>query len=539
MGAEQDLLDARRAYAQGDWRASHDLFSRAGGLAGLTTDDLAALGMAAWRLGRTREAIQIAEQVFHRLVAQDDPASAAMKAVELSLQWINRGDLTIARAWMNRARRIVDLLPENPVHGYLMYLDAVVAAIEKDYDSASRWALSLQDLGRRLESPVLISLGLTAGGLAAIGRARTDEAWPQLDEAMPPVLAGQVPLDWAGDIYCWVIDYCYRVADLTRMRAWVAAMERWCEDPAVAASTHGTVCEVHRLQLLSATEGYADVEQRLAATGAALEEVNAWAAAEGYYELGEVRRRRGDIDGARGAFEKARELGYDPQPGSALLRCQLGERTAALHELRMRLEAEDDLGRAPMLRAAVEIALARDCVDEADGHCRRLEESATLFGTPGFRAWALHARGAVLVKQGRPADALPLLRAALRTYRNLMCRFDIARVYEWMSLAHAASGDASAAAADADAAAAMYAELDVAHASGRGRPATAGVLTRREVEVLTGVSNGATNREVAEKLFISEKTVGRHLANIYAKLGVSSRTAAVARARENGMLHGA
>ena len=315
--------------------------------AALTTDDLSALGMAAWRLGRGKESMRIAEQVFHRLVAEGDARAGAMKAIELGLQWINGGDLTIARAWMNRARRLLETLPEDPAHGYLMYLDAIVATFDGDNDGAAQWAERLQEIGRRLDSPALTSLGLTAGGLAAIGNARTSEAWAQLDEAMLPVLADQVPLDWAGDIYCSVIHYCHRLADLTRMRAWTTAMERWVEAPAVAESMYGGVCDVHKLQLLSATGNYGEVERRLATTSAALEEINVWAAAEGYYELGEVRRRRGDIDGARAAFAKARELGCDPQPGAALLRCQLGEHTAASTELRMRLDAEDDAGSRP------------------------------------------------------------------------------------------------------------------------------------------------------------------------------------------------
>ena len=172
-------------------------------------------------------------------------------------------------------------------------------------------------------------------------------------------------------------------------------------------------------------------------------------------------------------------------------------------------------------------------------YCSRLEESAELFDTPGFHAWALHARGAVLVKQGRAADALSPLQEALRRYRNLKCRYETAQVYEWMSLAHQAAGDHATAAADAATAEAIYRELGAEPSQVCGGGAAPGGLTKREVEVLSGIASGATNREVAEQLFISEKTVGRHLANIYAKLGVSSRTAAVAWAHENKVLRSA
>ena len=142
---------------------------------------------------------------------------------------------------------------------------------------------------------------------------------------MLPVLADQVPLDWAGDIYCVVLNQCHRLADLPRMQAWTQSMERWCADFA-ASDNYGGVCDVHRLQLLVATDDYRQLEARLVAASQALEDVNSWAAGEGYYQLGEVLRLRGDADGAFAAFARARALGVDPQPGEALLRCGHGRR---------------------------------------------------------------------------------------------------------------------------------------------------------------------------------------------------------------------
>ena len=158
-----------------------------------------------------------------------------------------------------------------------------------------------------------------------------------------------------------------------------------------------------------------------------------------------------------------------------------------------------------------------------------------MFGTPGFRAWAAHARGAILGQQGRHAESLDALRASLREYRTQQSRYETAQVYEWMAVAHKALGDDALAAADAATAENIYAQLGVepAQVCGHGSP---GDLTPREIEILRRIADGATNKQVAEQVCISEKTVGRHLANIYAKLGVSSRTAAVAWAHANNLL---
>ena len=528
------LVAARTAHVRRDWHASYEAFVRAGDDIPLSTDDLDALAAAAWRLGRGKESVRVAERVFTQL-ARTDPPSAAMKAVDLALAWLTRGDLNIAAGWMNRARRLLDGAPEATTHGYLAYLDALVAMMTRESSEVlAHRVQTLRDMCGRLDTPAVTALCHVAEALQAILDGRMAEAYGLIDEAMLPVLADQVPIDWAGDIYCVVLNQCHRLADLPRMRAWTASMERWCNDFA-ASATYGGVCDVHRLQVKANTDDYRVLEDRLIAASRALEDVNGWAAGEGYYQLGEVRRRRGDSDGALAAFSRARALGIEPQPGEALLRCQTGDSETAWTDLRVALASEDRLGRMRLLRGAVEVALTRDALDEAEQHCGELESGAEAFDTPGFRAWAAHARGAVLVRRGQHAEALEPLQSALWEYRTQQSRYDTAQVYEWTAIAHRALGDDDAAAADAATAENIYRQLGVEPAQ-VGGPTSPGGLTKREIEILRQIAGGATNRQAADQLFISEKTVGRHLANIYTKLGVSSRTAAAAWAHQNNAL---
>ncbi|MEI6252604.1 MAG: response regulator transcription factor [Mycobacteriaceae bacterium] len=538
MSENEDVLAARVACSRGDWRAAYEGFGRASGAAELDTDDLSSFGMIAWRLGYGRESIRLSEEAFNRLIAENQPQKAAMKAAEVALQWFNGGDWTITRVWLNRARRLVEQSPDDQALAYLLYVDSQVSICEGRFDDGSRRAEELQELVSRIGSPGLNALSWAASGLAKLPFARTSEGFAELDEAMLPVLAGQVPVDWASDIYCGVIHECHRLEDLSRMKTWTTAMDKWREGPEVAASWYGTTCEIYKWQLLSATDDYRALEERLSNALAGIEDFHAPTTGQGYYELGDMRRRQGDLDGARAAFARAREIGFDPQPGEALLRCQLGEAAAAGNDLRMRMDAEDEVGRIRLLPAVVEIALARDSIDEADHYCSELEAGAEKYDSPGFRAWALHARGAVLVRQGRPAEALPILHDAMRRYRHTQRRYEMAQVYEWMELAHRATGDTASAASEAANAESIYQQLGAQSARAVNRAAPGG-LTNREVEVLARIAAGASNREVAKQLFISDKTVGRHLANIFVKLGVSSRTAAAAWAHENGVLPGA
>ncbi|GFG50704.1 helix-turn-helix transcriptional regulator [Mycolicibacterium agri] len=526
------LLSARGAHSRRDWLTSYESYKRASEAAPLATDDLDALASAAWHLGICKESVRYSEQVFKQL-CRSDPESAAAKAVDIALAWLTRGDLNIGQGWMSRARRLLQGAPESHATGYLAYLDAYIATCAGDTDALTRQARTLREMSGRLDSPAVTSLCLVVEALVAISEARMADAFGLIDEAMLAVLADVFPIEWAGDIYCLVLHHCNRLADLPRMRAWTQSMERWCEN--VAALPYGGVCEMHRLQLLSATEELRLVEDQLSAVSRKLKDVNTFAAAEGYYELGEIRRMRGDIDGAVTAFSQARSLGVDPQPGEALLKCRQGDSAAAWTALQASLAWQDRVGRMRLLRAAVEVALERDRLDEAEKCCGELEDGAQTFGTPGFKAWAAHARGMVLVRRGQYVQALDALQAALREYRTQQCRYETAEVYEYLAATHKALGDNGVAAADTATAQSIYKQLGV-QVSEVPRESAQGGLTKREMEILARIANGATNKQVAEQIFISQKTVGRHLANIYAKLGVSSRTAAATWAHANGLL---
>ncbi|MDZ7882600.1 MAG: LuxR C-terminal-related transcriptional regulator [Mycobacterium sp.] len=532
----EDLLhDARAAHQRLDWQASYRWFDTASRHAALRTDDLEAFAFAAWRLGHVKEASRAAERVFAELT-RTDPVAAAMKANELALAWLIRGDVNIGQGWMNRARRLLADTEESDAHGYLAYLDAAVAAVSLDLDALAVSVRVLRELGERLNTPAISALALIASGVEAILHARTADGYALIDEAILPLVADQVPIEWAGDIYCIVLHHCHKLADLPRMRAWTQSMEQWC---GLSGSVpYGGVCDVHRLQVQVASNDRADyrgLEDRLVLASRGLEEANAWAAAEGYYQLGEVRRLLGDFDGAASAFAQARSMGLDPQPGEALLACRRGDPAAGWTLIRLALAGGDRLVRVRLLRAAVEIALGRDALDEAETYCRELEADAKAFSTPGFRAWAAHARGSVAVRRAEFETALEALQIALREYRTQQSRYETAEVYEWMALARSGLGDNAAAAADAATADAIYAQLGVEPAGICGTPSPGG-LTRRELEVLVGIARGATNRQVAQEMHLSDKTVGRHLANIYAKLGVSTRTAAVSWAHHNKVI---
>ena len=200
--------------------------------------------------------------------------------------------------------------------------------------------------------------------------------------------------------------------------------------------------------------------------------------------------------------------------------------------------AHDPFRRARLLAAHVEIAIADDDLGAAVQASEELGKIATTFASSGFLAWADHGRGAVLLAQGKPEAALQVLRTALRAHSEMRAPYDAATVRILIGEAHQLLGDTEAATLERDAATTtcveLGAQLPIRRPVELRRPVDPpGGLTDREAEVLAQIAAGATNKQAAEALFISEKTVARHLANIFAKLGLGSRTAAATWAYEH------
>ena len=198
-------------------------------------------------------------------------------------------------------------------------------------------------------------------------------------------------------------------------------------------------------------------------------------------------------------------------------------------------ESADPFRCVRLLRAQVEIGVATGRSDAAAAAARKLRTLADDFGTPGFIAWADHAAGLVALAAGKPGEAIePLCRAA-EGYRRMRAWYDAANTDARRADAHGLLGDVAAEREYRDAAESAFRRLGIQARAQPDEVRPGGGLTAREVEVLRQVAAGLSNRDAARTLLISEATVRRHLANIYLKLGVGSRTAAAAWAHKEGL----
>jgi DNA-binding CsgD family transcriptional regulator len=513
-------------------------------LDGKELEEQATRAYLAGRVGDALGALQRAQQLH---ACHGDHRRAARSAFWLGFLLLSRGELAQGSGWLARARRLLEHEPPDCAEqGYLLVPAALEQLLAGEPATAQATAARAAGIGRSAGDPDLVALATFLQGAAAVTGGAVADGMALLDEAMVSVVAGEVSPVVAGWVYCGVIDVCQEVAELRRAREWTGALAAWCDSRPGMVTFTGQ-CLVHRAEILRLGGAWAEAVEaarRAAERLAEAEDEPAIGAAA--YQQAEVHRVLGELEAAEDAYQLASRWGHEPQPGLALLRLAQGRTGAAEAAVRRALgEVTYRLARARLLPAATEVLLVAGDTGAAADAAAELAGIAADYGTPALAAAAGHARGAVCLATGDAAAAVTTLRDAWRAWRDLGVPYEAARARVLVGLACRALGDDDAAAMELDAARTVLAGLGaapdlerldrLAGTAGRDGPAGTG-LTERELEVLRLVAAGRTNHAIASALHLAEKTVHRHVSNIYAKLGVSSRAAATAYAYEHDLV---
>jgi DNA-binding CsgD family transcriptional regulator len=542
VSALEQGRDAVRRRAWGDAFARLSAADREGGL---PPDDLENLARAAHLVGKDAECAEVLTRAHRGFVEAGEAERAARCAIWLALELSYSGEPAQASGWLARARRLLDDGGRDCVElGYLLLPEAMHAVAEGDFAKAHRTFTEAAKIGARFGDVDLTTFSRHGQGRALLRLGEVASAMTLLDEAMVAVTAGEVSPNFAGIIYCSVIEGCHEVFDLRRAQEWTQALDAWCASlpDTLPYRAHCLLRRAEILQLHGAwREAYDEARRAAERLSHPAPRHDAGAA---FYRMAELDRLRGAFAEAESAYRKASACGKEPQPGLALLRLAQGQIPSAFAALRGEGGASG-VGGAIALGSLVEIALAADDVAAARKAADTLAGIASRLGAPFLRALSSHAAGAVLLATGDPRAALSALKRASDGWRELDAPYEVARARVLIGRAFRELGDHDGAALEWEAASRAFRELGAAPDLERlltilKRQAAphAGGLTEREVEVIALVATGRTNRAIAERLGISEKTVARHLSNIFTKLGLSSRAAATAYAYEHGLVQG-
>jgi class 3 adenylate cyclase len=447
---------ARTAFEGHAWLEAFDALSKARDLAG---EDLQRLGEAAWWSGHPNESLEAFGRAFTAYEAEENPRAAALVALRLALEHADRGETAVWHAWLQRAVRLLADQPDCVEHGYLELVLVRSSADRGDIEDAMRHAVAANEIGTRFRNRDVEAFSQVLQGALLVYQTDVERGLRMIDEGTLAAVGGELTPFLAGSLYCVTIGVCRSVADYRRAGQWTEAAARWCERESITGFPG--VCKVGRAEILRLRGSLAEAEEEARAALVELEKFGRLPqAGGGAHEIGEVRLRLGDLDAAEAAFEQAHRLGFEPQPGIALLRLARGEIDAARSSIGTALaDIGDPLERARLLPARVEIALAAHDLAEAREAAEELRAAATTFDQPTMHAAAHEALGRALTYEEKPEEAIPELRSAVRHWTEADTPFETAHARRCLALAYRSSGDEASALLELRAAKAVFERL--------------------------------------------------------------------------------
>ena len=492
------LERAREAAASGDWDEAYGLLMKADSDGLIGPGDLPLLAEVAYAAGELDVTIEVWERTHALCVQVGDLVAAAGAAVRLAMHLLlDTALMAPVRGWLARGERLLEGTEGTSAHAWLAVVRTYERMLTGDLPGAREWSERAIDVGSESDAAACAVGRVAAARLRILG-GDVEEGLALLDEAGVAAVSGDLDPLSTGLVYCELVCALQGLAQYDVAEEWTEAMERWCQTNAIG-SLHGR-CRVHRAEILR-LRGSCDEAEREALV--ACEELSPYLRREMGWpltELGRIRLRKGDIDGAEEAFLAAHGVGWEPQPGLALVRLARGEVAAAATAIRDALEhpsrvpskelpPDSDLQRAPLLDAQVEIEIAGGDLARAQAAADELERVAARFQSNALVAAAMLARGRVHLAEGNAAEAERCCSEAARMWHEIGAPYEAALARMVLAEALRAGGSDDHAVLELQAARAILDRIEVATSI-----ATEANVFRREGDYWLLVFEGRTER---------------------------------------------
>ena len=440
------LEAGREAFGRHAWPAAYEEFDRADQTEALTGADLEAFSEAAFFVARADRESELGERAFKAYQAAGDTVRAAYVAILLARRYAFAGKGSIASAWLRRGERLLPAEPETYAHGFLAVTRSESAATSGDVDLAVKLAEEAVEISTRVANADLQASAMSNLGGLKIRTGATADGFALMEEASIAAVNGELSPITTGITCCSMIAACRDLTDYRRATEWTEATEAWCKRESV--SGFPGICRVHRAEVVAVSGAWDRAELELQRATAELEGYNAIPPlADGLYALGDIKRLKGDFEGAEAALRQAHALGRTPQPALAFIRLAEGKTKAALTAITSALQEEswDHVTRMRLLPAEVEVAVAAGDVGLARSAVDELVAITETYATPALDATRLVALGRVRLAEGDASGAADDLRRAIRSWREVGAPFEIARSRAVLAMALRAIGDDDAA----------------------------------------------------------------------------------------------
>ena len=542
MSQRDALASGDAAYDEKRWSDAFRDLSAADREAPLDGPHLERLATVAYLIGDEPSWSDAWSRGYEFYLHAGDARGAVRCAFWAAFGFLKSGEVAKGGGWFGRAQRLVEERQiDGAAPGWLL-IPGAIESCDADPSSSLETFVRAAEIGERSDDADLLAIATHGQGRALIRLGEAAKGMARLDEVLLALRDGRLSPIVTGDTYCGVIEACLETFDVRRAREWTAELSQWCDAQPDLVAYRGE-CLAYRSAVFQASGLWEDAlgDARLACTRLS-EPLVQPAAGSAFYQQGEMQRLRGDMAAAEEAFRRADECGHEPQPGLAMLRLAQGDAQAAAAMIGRVVQTP--AGRVALtknLPPAIEIFVAAGLVEDARAACDRFRALAAEGASPMLHAQALLCEGAVLRAEGEPAAAVATLRDALTRWLKLDVPYAAARTRVLLGACCSALGDEEGARLEFDQAAATFERLGAAADLAALRPLQSGAsnaagLTSRELDVLLLLARGKTNRGIGDELVISEKTVARHISNIFAKLGVSTRAGATAYAYDHGLL---
>ena len=457
------LDDGRAAAARHAWRQAYDAYAQVDA-AELTPEDLEHFADAAWWTGRLEEAMNVRERAYAAFASARATLPAARLALKLSDDHAGRGAFSVSRGWFATAERLLAGEPESVEHAQLVLVRGYTTLFaEGDLAAAYDHFASAAELARRLGDRDIEVLALAGTGRVLVKRGDVEEGLAILDVGSAAAVCGELHPYSPGLVYCITISSCHEVGDLRRAAEWTESANRWCDR--LDVSGFPGACRLHRAEILRLRGDWPQAEAQAVAACDELRDFDRQITAGGYYEIGEIRRRRGDFAAAEEAYRTANELGRDPQPGLALLRLAEGKVDSAVAGVTRSLQnVADPLARLRRLPAQVEIALAAADLRTARAAAEELGRIVDAYRigarrAPAFEATVSLAAGQIRLAEGDAEGATTALAHARDGWQGVGAPYETAQARMLLGIAFRRRGDEDAATAELEPALATFERL--------------------------------------------------------------------------------